>query len=188
MSSQRNPLAGRGPVQNWDAIAAVIAALIGLLALCVSAYTASIQRQQAKAQVWTHLMFANSDTEQALLVLNKGVGPALVGSFRVYVDGKPQRNWDGVMATLGMPAPESLEQSTVNGSVIAANEKIDYLKLGEKADWKAFHALKSRVRIRACYCSVLDECRVYDERAKRREDAETPVSACEVSENEEFEQ
>jgi len=184
VSSQRDPSTEGASARNWDAIAA----LIGLLALCVSAYTASIQRQQAKAQVWTHLMFANSDTEQALLVLNKGVGPALVGSFRVYVDGKPQRNWDGVMAALGMSTPESLEQSTVSRSVIAANEKIDYLKLGEKADWKAFHALKSRVKVRACYCSVLDECRVYDERAKRREDAETPVSACEVSENEEFSQ
>ncbi len=179
---------GSGAAKNWDAIAAIIAALIGLLALCVSAYTASIQRQQAKAQVWTHLTFANSDTEQALLVLNKGVGPARMGSFRMYVDGRPQHDWEGVMDALGRKAPHDMEQSTIGGSVIAANEKLEYLRLPTKDDWTAFHALRSRIRLRACYCSVLDECRLYDERATRREDADVAVSTCNVSEGDEFAQ
>jgi len=181
-------MTGAGAGRNWDAIAAVIAALIGLLALCVSAYTASIQRQQAKAQVWTHLMFANSDTEQALLVVNKGVGPARVGSFRVYVDGKAQHSWDGVMQALGTNAPPDMEQSTIAGSVIAANEKLDYLKFPGKDAWLAFHKLRSHIKLRACYCSVLDECHVYDERAARRDSADMAASTCDVSESEEFSQ
>jgi hypothetical protein len=172
--------------RNWDAIAALIAALIGLLALCVSAYTASIQRQQAKAQVWTQLMFANSDTDHALLVLNKGVGPARLESLRLFVDGKAQPDWDHVFAALGVTHQGELRQSTVNGTVIAANERLEYMTLGNAEDWKAFRAQKSRLRARYCYCSVLDECRVFDQRAPRREDAETAVASCERSADEEF--
>jgi hypothetical protein len=38
--------------RDWDAFAAVIASFIGFLALAVSAYTAYVQRQQLRAQVW----------------------------------------------------------------------------------------------------------------------------------------
>ncbi|MGH8155426.1 MAG: hypothetical protein ACREP0_09375 [Rhodanobacteraceae bacterium] len=40
---------------RWDAMAAIIASLVGLLALIVAGYTAYIQRQQVRAQVWPYL-------------------------------------------------------------------------------------------------------------------------------------
>ena len=172
--------------RNWDAVAALIAALIGLLALCVSAYTASIQRQQVRAQVWTQLMFANSDTDQTLLVLNKGVGPARLESARFFVDGKAQTDWDRVFAALGVTHQGELRQSSVNSGVIAANERLEYMKLVNAEDWKAFRAQRGRLKARYCYCSVLDECRVFDQRAPRREDADTAVASCERSADEEF--
>jgi len=149
--------------RTWDA-SALIAALIGLLALCVSAYTANVQRQQAKAQVWTRLFFANSDTDRTLMVMNKGVGPARIESIRMYVDGKPQPDWKHVFAALGLPANDKREQSTVNGIVVAANERVNFISFKDPADWAAFRAVSSRADLRACYCSVLDECVVFDER------------------------
>ena len=41
--------------RDWDGLAAVIAAFVGLLALLVSGYTAYLQRQQVRAQVWPYL-------------------------------------------------------------------------------------------------------------------------------------
>ena len=83
--------------------AAIVAALVGLLALVVSGYTAYIQRQQVRAQVWPWLVAGNNDLEHSLEVLNKGAGPAIVRSVQVFVDGKPQPTWDAVLDALGMP-------------------------------------------------------------------------------------
>jgi hypothetical protein len=40
---------------------AIIATFVGLLALCVSAYTAYMQRQQVRAAVWPILEFDSSN-------------------------------------------------------------------------------------------------------------------------------
>jgi hypothetical protein len=179
--------------RNWDAVAAVIASLIGLLALCVSAYTANVQRQQAKAQVWTRLFFASSDPGRALLVMNKGVGPARIESVRMYVDGKAQRDWPHVFAALGLPPREDRVQSTLNGIVVAANERVDFLVFADAKDWADFRAQASRASLRACYCSVLDECLVFDERSARGSGGALsshvrPAAQCERNEAEEFQE
>jgi hypothetical protein len=176
--------------RTWDA-SALIAALIGLLALCVSAYTANVQRQQAKAQVWTRLFFANSDTDRTLMVMNKGVGPARIESVRVYVDGKAQPDWKHVFAALGLPANDERVQSTLSGIVLAANERVNLMSFKDPADWTAFRAVAGRADLRACYCSVLDECVVFDEREVRgntgaRSARVKSVSQCERVEAEEF--
>jgi hypothetical protein len=43
---------------------AVIATLVGLCALCVSAYTACVQRQQVRAAVWPILEFDSSNAAE----------------------------------------------------------------------------------------------------------------------------
>src|SRR3954467_8259149 len=88
--------------RNWDGVAAVIAAFVGLLALCVSGYTAYLQRQQVRAQVWPYLESGISSSKRSVTLFNKGVGPAIIGSVHVLVDGKPQRNWPAVFRALGL--------------------------------------------------------------------------------------
>src|SRR5205807_9429834 len=58
---------------------AVIATFVGLCALCVSGYTAYIQRQQVRAAVWPILQFDSSNAPDIHFTLaNKGVGPAII--------------------------------------------------------------------------------------------------------------
>ncbi len=182
--NQRDPV-GDVPRRDWDGVAAIIAALVGLLALCVSSYTAYMQRQQVRAQVWTQLIFANSDVDKSLLVVNKGIGPARLKSLRFYVDGKAQTDWDKLLAALDIKLQGNLFESTINGNVIAANERLNYMTLRED-DWIKFRAQYKRLRRRACYCSMLDECRIFDNRALRKEDADVAVASCERSTDEEF--
>jgi hypothetical protein len=172
-------------VRNWDGVAAVIAALVGLLALCVSSYTAYMQRQQVRAQVWTELMFGFSDTDHAMIALNKGVGPARLKSLRIYVDGHAQTDWPKVFEALAVNPQGSHGQSTISDTVIAPNERLLYMTLDDD-HWLEFRKVSQRVRVRACYCSVLDECHVFDQRIARRQGAEIPVDRCERSEDEEF--
>lgn len=98
----------RRPIQ-WDALAAIIASLVGFLALLVAGYTAyverytaEIQEKQVQAQVWPWLAAGNNDNESSIEVTNKGVGPAIIRSAQVFVDGKPQPDWQHVLMALGI--------------------------------------------------------------------------------------
>ena len=51
---------------------AIIATLVGLCALCVSAYTAYVQRQQVRAAVWPILEFDSSNAPIHFTLANKG--------------------------------------------------------------------------------------------------------------------
>jgi hypothetical protein len=85
----------------------VIATVVGLLALCVSGYTAYMQRQQVRAQVWPILEFNSSNAPDIHFSLsNKGVGPALIRNVIVRVDEQPTKNW--MRYSINCSAPESI--------------------------------------------------------------------------------
>src|SRR5690348_4672009 len=105
---------------EWDAVAAIIASLVGFLALLVAGYTAYVQRytaeiqnRQVQAQVWPYVISGNDDLNFALTVSNQGVGPAIVRSVQVRMDGKSQSDWNHIVANMGLP-PHSFFQSTIN--------------------------------------------------------------------------
>jgi len=148
---------------RWDALAAIIAALVGLLALCVSAYTAYIQHQQVRAQVWPYLEAGNDDGNRAIFVYNKGVGPAIVKSAQVFIDGKPQTSWADVLTALGLP-PHQYVQSTLNPDVISPGEQVRVIGFHDDEHWKPFRsAALDRMTMNICYCSTLDECWMYSD-------------------------
>lgn len=112
-------MTGAQPGVRWDALAAIIASLVGLLALIVAGYTAYIQRQQVRAQVWPHLDIGQSTFPPSIYVVNQGVGPAIVRSVEVLVDGKPQPDWDHVFAAEGMKGEIDTQGPAINGNVLA---------------------------------------------------------------------
>ena len=71
---------------------AIVATFVGLLALCVSGYTAYMQRQQVRAAVWPILEFDSSNGLIRFTLANKGVGPAIVKHVIVKVDDQPVKN------------------------------------------------------------------------------------------------
>jgi hypothetical protein len=146
-----------------DGVAAVIAAFVGLLALVLSGYTAYIQRQQVRAQVWPYLEPNSSSSKRELFVSNKGVGPAIVRGVRLTVDGAPQRNWKAVFAALGLHYDHHIPYSSLNGTVISANDRVEQLAFPTDEDFAAFAAQGHRVNLQICYCSSLGECWLFDD-------------------------
>jgi len=147
--------------REWDGVAAIIAAFVGLLALGVSAYTAYIQHQQVRAQVWPYLEAGNDDGNQAIFVYNKGVGPAIVKSAQVFIDSKPQTSWAHVLEALGLP-PHDFVQSTLNPGVLSAGEQARVIGIKDEERWKAFRSgAVTRMTMDICFCSTLDECWMY---------------------------
>ena len=151
--------------RNRDAFAAVVATLVGFLALLISGYTAYIQRQQVRAQVWPWLVAGNNDLEHSIEVLNKGAGPAVVRNAQVFVDDKPQPTWDAVLDALGLPTPHHFQQSTINPNVLTPGERVTIIKFPEEDVWKYFRAeATKRVAMNICFCSTLGDCWMYSDR------------------------
>jgi len=154
-----------GRKRGWDAMAAVIASLIGFLALGVSGYTAYIQRQQVRAQVWPWLVAGNNDHAFAMEVYNKGVGPAIVRSAQVFIDDKPQPDWDHVLGALGVAEPHKFSQATLNPNVLTPGETQQMIRFHENEAWQRFRAAAhDRMAMDICFCSTLNECWMYSDR------------------------
>ena len=152
---------------SWDAVAAIIAALIGFLALLVAGYTAWVQRytaniqlEQARAQVWPWMFAGNNDDQYSVEVYNKGVGPAIVRGAQLWVDGKPQPDWNHLLDALGVPKPRIYSESTVYPNVLSPGETVPIIKFADKDTYQDFRAaaIRKHLTIAVCFCSSLGEC------------------------------
>jgi hypothetical protein len=149
---------------------AVIATLVGFCALCVSAYTAHVQRQQVRAAVWPILEFDTSNEPDIHFTLsNKGVGPAIVRHIIVTVDGQPVRTWREALDKMLGPGKHGFSESSMSGHVLAANESMTILTPLDaggnpiphnRSDplWMEINKARERVEVEICYCSTLGEC------------------------------
>lgn len=155
------PAPARGGRRDWDAYAAVVASLIGLLALSVSGYTAYLQRQQVRAQVWPYVTLSRWDGHR-FVAHSLGMGPAKVTAVRVAVDGRPMASWSELFKAIGQDGQDAVT-ATLSGRVLPPNERIDWLALPSDEDGrKVFSAIlaqdKFKVGMMICYCSVLGDC------------------------------
>jgi hypothetical protein len=149
---------------------AVIATLVGLCALCVSAYTAYMQRQQVRAMVWPILEFDTSNQPDIHLTLaNKGVGPAIIRHVIVKVDGQPVINWHEALEKLLGPGEHRLSESDMHSHVLSAGESMTILTPRDSENnplnfdrsnplWVKMNEARARVAVEICYCSTLGEC------------------------------
>jgi hypothetical protein len=165
---------------SWNGLAAVIAALVGFLALMVSAYTAYIQRQQTRAQVWPRLLVGDRPADRLVVIYNKGMGPAIVRSVQVYVAGHPQPDWDHVAAAQGLKFSAPPKSSTIGSVVISPGEELHLLRYASDTDFTQAVYAEKAAELRICYCSVLDDCWVMDDRQQNPALRVTEAKNCPV--------
>jgi hypothetical protein len=149
---------------------AVIATFVGVCALCVSGYTAHVQRQQVRAAVWPILEFDTSNQPDIHFTLaNKGVGPAIIRHVIVKVDGQPVINWREALKKLLGPGEHRLSESDMNSHVLSAGESMTILTPFDSENnplnfdrsnplWVKMNEARGRVAVEICYCSTLGEC------------------------------
>jgi hypothetical protein len=149
---------------------AIIATFVGVCALCVSGYTAYMQRQQVRAAVWPILEFDSSNQPDIHFTLaNKGVGPAIIRHVIVKVDDQPVINWHQALEKLLGPGEHRLSESDMNSHVLSAGESMTILTprdldnnpiTFDKSNplWVKVNKVRERVAVEICYCSTLGEC------------------------------
>lgn len=163
---------------KFETIGSISAIVIGACALFVALEQARVMRAQQHAIVWPVLdpEFAiQRDAESPtleLVLFNAGVGPALVKSVSIGIDGAHADSWSDVEASLFRSPPDGdmqLRGEDVEGSVLAPGERIRIARLiwpKSEATDAAFASLVTRYTsadapalfIDACYCSVFRRC------------------------------
>ena len=146
----------------------VIATLVGFLALCVSAYTAYVQRQQVRAAVWPILEFDSGNGPIRFTLANKGVGPAIIKHVIVKVNGEPVKNWYEMLEKILGPGKHLGEESDMSGHVFSAGESVNVFTPHGPDDnplafdksnplWVQMNEDRKRVTVEICYSSTLGE-------------------------------
>ena len=73
------------------------AALVAVSALLVSMYQTKIMREQQRMSAWPYVRLIKSNVPSyARVIDNLGLGPALVRSVVITVDGRPTTTWAAV--------------------------------------------------------------------------------------------
>ena len=159
------------PNQRLSAIRfdVLVATFVGVCALCVSAYTAHVQRQQVRAMVWPILEYDSNDEPVVSLTLsNKGVGPAIIHSAKVKVDGQAVSNWHDALQKLLGPGEHRFSTSGMVGHVLSPGETMKILVpygLDDKPMTPPFsersadqmNKARFRVSVEICFSSTLGE-------------------------------
>jgi hypothetical protein len=152
----------------WAEIGSAVAVLISVISIFLSFYQAKIAEKQAHAAVWPYVSIDYDVNDQGArsgfiwTVENNGLGPALIQSVIVSVDGKPQRSWDEVCKALGITRTFSSTMSEVSGRVLPPDTgretTIDAIHVMSPAEAKIFYEGRKRLAMEICYCSVYEEC------------------------------
>jgi len=157
------------------------------LALAYATFVqADATRKMQMSDSWPYVSYGTSNVtpERETLIsfslTNEGVGPARLKAVEFVYDGRPMDNPRRFLQTCcgdDRRDPTNFMSSPVNG-VIRPGEAVHFIALPKRADngaiWDRLETERWKVTVRACYCSIFDDCWVMD---SRRQDPQ-PVKSC----------
>ncbi len=161
---------------SWIELSVALTALVvSIASLFVARHQARVMDRQLAASVWPLVEYGTGNVGEggepriSLGVRNSGVGPTRIRSFRVTYAGTPVRSAGDLLRRCcvrdsAATARAGIRTVTngVQGRVLAAGDRLTFLTLPRgpnRADlYDAFDRERFKVDVRACYCSVLDDC------------------------------
>lgn len=147
-----------------DIVIAVCALLVSGLATAASWWQTRVIAQQLSAQVWPYLSVGLSYGPSALelSINNDGLGPAIVQSLVMTVDGRPQRTFASALHALGARKGVRYRAAALAGispgAVIRVGGQITLIRVGDPALSRLLAAQLPRVDLQTCFCSILHNC------------------------------
>jgi len=124
---------------------------------------------------------SDAGTDEITLVLgNNGVGPARLRGVRVFYKGEFAGNSRRLLKQCCEAGDNPITDVTsgTRGRVLKAGDQIVLITLPKETNsdelWKRFDRARFDVTVKACYCSVLDDCWMFD---STKMDPE-PVRSC----------
>jgi hypothetical protein len=165
---------------RWlDLTLALSAMFVSLVSLAVAVHHGNAMDRLVAASSWPFLMYNTENTDAqgkrriSLKVENSGVGPARIQTFEVWWQGQPVATAPELLSRCCMSDAKTLLDSSTARSldlnigqiasrVMRAGDEEAFLSLKLKeanADiWHRLDVARLQLKMRACYCSVFDEC------------------------------
>jgi len=140
-----------------------VAVFIALTSVAITLWEARATREHDRMSVWPRLAQESSDSAGIFTrtITNVGLGPALVRSYALRVDGAPFRSWNAIVAALlgpSQPVPGFYFSTVGPGTVILPGKSIQVVTIsGPKMSGLAM-AQDHRLIGHLCYCSLYEEC------------------------------
>ncbi|MBO6503594.1 MAG: hypothetical protein JJ850_13685 [Kordiimonadaceae bacterium] len=143
----------------------MLALAFSFLALLVSLYEALAVRAEQKADVWPYISISQRYNEDgyAIVVANKGVGPARIQNLQVTFNGQQFKELDNViLATLGKEKAFSYElyrTSVIDSGVMSADEEAVFFSVPwEPRTQQLAESWEQGLDVSICYCSIYEDC------------------------------
>ena len=175
---------------RFDTVVAVCALLASAVAAGAMVYQTRVIEEQFSATIWPYLSvdIYNDEKSVAIHLTNDGVGPAIIRSARLVVDGKAASGWNDLLQPLyDDPSLKGKGRLSAQSSSVDASDSV---RPGESKSLFAIRATnqqmietikKHRVTLEFCYCSINNRCwNLIDTLGSKTAQLPKPVSTCAV--------
>jgi hypothetical protein len=177
-----------------DFVIAFGALLISTVAAVAAVYQTHVIAQQFSATVWPYVSFDETTSPWSfeLDLRNDGLGPAIVRSVSITLDGKRQASLETLLFTLSKEEPQlqtaaraalragtrvQMTTSTPTvGLVVPANTQHVTFRVQGAALLPYLRPAFKRVGISLCYCSLTGTC--WTQSFQTRDSEPHPVASC----------
>lgn len=163
---------------DLNSIATIGAVILSLVAISISVIEVTTMRTQQRAAVWPYLQMQSSYSANIYTISleNKGVGPALIKYFSLFVDNRAINDVDQmVIDVVGAENAFSYDVyrvSAPNNSVISPQEQLRLFSVPLRTrQTKQSETMtdyipgilfaensRERLDIHICYCSIHEDC------------------------------
>lgn len=173
---------GRPSKDTLNLIVAVCAVLISAASFVATYVQSEAALQEVKAETWPFLQIDHGNVDPDTnaddiyyYLENAGVGPAYVKSFILRYEDKPVLSFPNFVRTCCLAEGEKIGATTAEGSVQvrgvtdtpsnlilpSGGQVAVFVVQSEKNSqeiWKRIDNARWKLKAKACYCSILEEC------------------------------
>jgi len=167
-SSLSNPnMSAQNNLNLFQNIGTILALVISIAALFVSIYEANLLKAQQRATVWPYVSVGPNYSSKgfSLIASNNGTGPAVIKSFELLRNGQAFRSYDELLDAIKPDRTvcyDVLKMRQLNNSVLKASEARVIFNMPWNEETREIAKNIGEIQIKVQYCSVFDDCWVYD--------------------------
>ncbi len=151
-----------------DFVIAIAALLVSAVSAFALIYQTRVIGQQYAATIWPYVSVNSSYGVRgaSIRVENDGLGPALIESAQLLIDGKPVPSWgwylEGFMTNPALPHTRGSRSISATSfgraTTIRPGESMSLFAIVYKAQIDPRALVVHQVGIRLCYCSINSSC------------------------------
>ena len=176
-----------------DLIMGALAVFLSGTSVFIAVRHGETMERLVAANSWPNLSYGTSNETDDLAkpeisfeLKNTGVGPARIDSFELFYKNVPMAHTTDLLVACCGHGKYNFSESIVVGEVLPARESIKFLvwdpARNDPEKMLTLDHERLAVRVRACYCSVFDECWVLDSTQRRP----SRVGVCTPSQPQQF--